>query len=143
MEYIGTLQVFNQNGKRGNPMSLYLEREDNGECRISLRLPQWAQLVGIGATPSKAAGDFEIKLKNAYPTPGAYDGPAWNGIKAEKPVPPKPPAPAPARAPAADSPATPQAEAAASATNSPVPGPTSPAAEAPGVPADDGSTKPA
>ena len=59
MEFIGTLQVFNQNGKRGNPMSLYLDREDNGECRISVRLLQWRHLVGIGATPSKAAGDFE------------------------------------------------------------------------------------
>jgi hypothetical protein len=143
MEFIGTLQVFNENGKRGNPMSLYLEHAENGEYRISPRLPQWAQLVGIGATPGKAAGDFEIKLKAAYPTPGAYDGPAWNGIKAEKPAQPKPPASAAPRAPAADSPAKPQADAAASATKSPVPGPTSPAAEAPGVSADDGSTKPA
>ena len=143
MELIGTLQFFNQNGKRGNPMSLFLDRTDNGECRISLRLPQWAQLVGIGATPSKAAGDFEIKLKNVYPAPGAYDGPAWNGIKAEKPAPPKPPAPAASGAPAPDSPAKPQADAAASGTKSIVPGPTSPAADAPGVPTDDGPTKPA
>jgi hypothetical protein len=143
MELIGTMQFFNQNGKRGNPMSLYLERADNGECRISLRLPQWAQLVGVGATPGKAAGDFEIKLKTSYPAPGAYDGPAWNGIKAEKPAPPKPPAPPSASAAAPDSPAKPQAEAAASASTSNVPGPTSPAADAPGVPNDDGPTKPA
>ncbi len=141
MEFIGTLQFFNQNGKRGNPIALYLERLDSGECRISIRLPPWHELVGTGSTPNKAAGDFEIKLKAAYPLPGAYDGPAWNGIKAEKPAPPKPPAPAAATK--VDSPAAPQAAAAASATKSAVPGPTSPAAEAPGVPAQDGSMKPA
>jgi hypothetical protein len=141
VELIGTLQFFNQNGKRGNPMALYLERTASGECRISLRLPQWRELVGIGATPSKAAGHFEIQLKTAYPSPGAYDGPAWNGIKAEKPAPPKP-----AGIPAttkADSPAEPQAAAAAASTKSSVPGPTSPGAESPGVPTEEGSTNPA
>jgi hypothetical protein len=141
MEFIGTLQFFNQNGKRGNPMSLYLERSNSGECSISIRLPQWRELVGVGATPNKAAGDFEVKLKSAYPLPGAYDGPAWNGIKAEKPVPPKPPAAAGAEK--ADSPAEPQAAAAASATKSTAPGPTSPAAEVPGVSTENGSMKPA
>jgi hypothetical protein len=141
MEFIGTLQFFNQNGKRANPMALYLERADNGEYRINIRLPQWGELVGVGATPNKAAGDFEIKLKSAYPLPGAYDGPAWNGIKAEKPAPPKPPASAAATK--VDSPAAPQAAAAASATKSAVPGPTSPAAEAPGVSTENGSMKPA
>ena len=141
MEFIGTLQFFNQNGKRGNPLALYLERIDGGECRISVRLPQWHELVGVGATPNKAAGDFETKLKSAYPLPGAYDGPAWNGIKAEKPAPPKPAAPSAAGK--AESPAEPQAAAAASATRSTVPGPTSPAAEAPGVSAENGSMKPA
>ena len=140
MEFIGTLQFFNQNGKRGNPLALYLDRLDNGECRISIRLPQWHELVGVGATPNKAAGDFEIKLKSAYPLPGAYDGPAWNGIKAEKPAPPKPPSGAD---PKVHSPAASQAAAAASATTSAVPGPTSPAAEAPGVPTENGSMKPA
>jgi hypothetical protein len=140
MEFIGTLQFFNQNGKRGNPLALYLERTDSGACRISIRLPQWHELVGVGPTPNKAAGDFEIKLKSAYPLPGAYDGPAWNGIKAEKPAPPKPPASG--AAPKVDSPAAPQAAAAASATPSAVPGPTSPAAEAPGVATENGSIKP-
>jgi hypothetical protein len=139
MEFIGTLQFFNQNGKRGNPMALYLGRSESGECRIRIPLPQWSELVGVGATPNKAAGDFEIKLKSAYPLPGAYDGPAWNGIKAEKPAPPKPPA----SGAAADSPAAPQAAAAASTTESAVPGPTSPAAEAPGVSAENDSMKPA
>ena len=141
MEFIGTLQFFNENGKRGNPMALYLERSDNGENRISVRLPQWHELVGVGATPNKAAGDFEVKLKSAYPLPGAYDGPAWNGIKAEKPAPPKPPAASPTTK--VDSPAAPQASAAASVTKSAVPGPTSPAAEAPGVATENGAVKPA
>jgi hypothetical protein len=92
MEFIGTVQFFFKNGKRANPLALYLEQLENSECRISARLPQWRHIVGVGATPNKAAGDFEIKLKQAVPEPGAYDGPAWNGIKAEKPVPPKPPA---------------------------------------------------
>ena len=91
MEFIGTVQFFNKNGKRANPLALYLEQLENSECRISARLPQWRHIVGVGATPNKAAGDFEIKLKQAVPETGAYDGPAWNGIKAEKPVPPKPP----------------------------------------------------
>lgn len=122
-------------------MALYLERTASGECRISLRLPQWLELVGIGPTPSKAAGDFEIHLKSAYPNPGAYDGPAWNGIKAEKPAPPKPPGtPATTKA---DSPAEPKAAAAATETKSSVPGPTSPSAEAPGVPTEEGSSNPA
>ena len=99
MEFIGTVQFFNKNGKRSNPLSLYLEQLENAECRISIRLPEWRHIVGIGATPNKAAGDFELKLKQAVPEAGAYDGPAWNGIKAEKPPPPKPP-PAPAAKPA-------------------------------------------
>jgi hypothetical protein len=138
MEFIGTLQFFNQNGKRGNPIALYLERVETGECQIRAQLPQWRDLVGVGTTPNKAAGDFETKLKATYPAPGAYDGPAWNGIKAEKPPPPKP-----AAAPKTDSPAEPQAAAAASATKSSVPGPTSPGAQAPGIPTAEGSTKPA
>jgi len=141
MEFVGTLQFFNQNGKRGNPIALYLERAENGECRISAQLLQWRELVGVGTSPNKAAGDFEMKLKAAHPTPGAYDGPAWNGIKAEKPSPPKPAIPA--AAPKADSPAEPQAEAAASTTKSSVPGPTSPGAQAPGIPTAEGSAKPA
>src|SRR2546430_17681641 len=90
MEFIGTLQFFNQNGKRGNPIALYLERAENGECRISAQLLQWRELVGVGAAPNKAAGDFGMELKVAHPGPGAYDGPAWNGSKAQKPSPPRP-----------------------------------------------------
>jgi hypothetical protein len=94
MELVGTIQFFDSNGKRSNPIALFLDNAQ-GEYRISWRLPQWRPVIGAGATPNKAAGDFEAKLKAAFPEPGAYDGPSWNGIKAEKPVPPKP-APAPA-----------------------------------------------
>ena len=75
MEFIGTLQFFNQNEKRGNPIALYLKHMETGECQIRAQLPQWRDLVGVGATPNKAAGDFEIKLKAAHPAPAAYDGP--------------------------------------------------------------------
>jgi hypothetical protein len=104
MEFIGTVQFFNNNGKRGNPIALYLERFDTGECRITSRVPAWRHLVGIGVTPNKAAGDFELKLKETVPDSGAYDGPAWNGIKAEKPAPAKPGPAVPVPKPAAPSP---------------------------------------
>ena len=90
MEFIGTVE-FSENGKRGNPVALYVQQQD-GEYRISSRLPQWTHIVGTGATVNKAAGDYELRLKAAAPT-AVYDGPAWNaGIKAEKPASPKPPA---------------------------------------------------
>jgi hypothetical protein len=98
MDFVGTVQFFDRNEKRNNPVSLFLENLQ-GESRISSRLPRLRHIVGVGATPNKAAGDFEGKLKAAFPEPGAYDGPSWNGIKAEKPSPPKP-APAPGTTPA-------------------------------------------
>jgi hypothetical protein len=139
MEFIGTVQFFHKNGKRENPTALFLERLEGGECRIGARVPQWRHVIGVGATPNKAAGDFEIKLKAVLPEAGAYDGPAWNGIKAEKPVPPKATPSAPASKP--QSPAEPMAEAEAAVVKTPVPGPTSPSAETPGVPS--GGTNPA
>jgi hypothetical protein len=120
MEFIGTVQFFNKNGKRSNPLALYLEQGENSECRISARLPQWRHIVGVGATPNKAAGDFEIKLKQAVPETGAYDGPAWNGIKAEKPAPPKPPS-----ATASKPPSTSDMPSAPPASSTPVPAPAS------------------
>src|SRR5207244_11485904 len=96
-EFVGTVQLW-PNGARGNPVALYLEKLENGECRISARLPAWRHVVGVGATVNKAAGNYEVRLKAAVPADGAYEGPYWNsGIKAEKPAPTKP------------APATPQA----------------------------------
>src|SRR5207245_2605157 len=83
-------------GAGGNPVALYLEKLEDGECRITARLSEWRHVVGVGATVNKAAGNYELSLKAAVPADGAYEGPYWNsGIKAEKPAPPKP-APAPA-----------------------------------------------
>jgi len=94
-EFVGTVQFW-LTGARGNPVALYLEKLENGECRISARLSEWRHVVGVGATVNKAAGNYELSLKAAVPADGAYEGPYWNsGIKAEKPAPPKP-APAPA-----------------------------------------------
>ena len=119
MDFVGTVQFFERKDKRGNPISLFLENA-HGESRIASRLPHLRHIVGIGATPNKAAGDFEAKIKAAFPEPGAYDGPSWNGVKAEKPLPPKPamaatttpaetpvaagPPPAPAASPGSDLP---------------------------------------
>ncbi len=89
MEFIGTVQ-FRANGARGNPIALIMEQVE-GEYRIASRLPQWRHIVGTGTTANKAAGNFEVNLKAALPSEGAYEGPYWNGgVKAEKPVPPKP-----------------------------------------------------
>ena len=94
-EFVGTVQLW-PNGARGNPVALYLEKLENGECRISARLPEWRHVVGVGATVNKAAGNYELNLKAAVPADGAYEGPYWNsGIKAEKPAPPKPAAATP------------------------------------------------
>ena len=139
MEFIGTVQFFNKNGKRANPMALYLERTPSGEYCIRPTLPQWRHLVGSGMTPNKAAGDFEIKLKGACPDAGAYDGPAWNGIKAEKPVPPKPVTSAGSPQPV--SPGQPNADTAV-ATKPSVPDPTAAGAGLPGLPAGEEATKP-
>jgi hypothetical protein len=90
LEFVGTLQFW-PNGARGNPVALFMEKTESGECRIGARLPDWRHVVGIGATVNKAAGNYELNLKAAVPGEGAYEGPYWNaGIKAEKPAPPKP-----------------------------------------------------
>ena len=94
-EFVGTVQFW-PNGARGNPVALYMEKLENGECRISARLPEWRHVIGVGATVNKAAGNYELNLKAAEPADGAYEGPYWNsGIKAEKPAPPKPAAATP------------------------------------------------
>jgi hypothetical protein len=90
IEFVGTVQFW-PNGERGNPVALFMEKTESGECRISARLPDWRHVVGVGATVNKAAGNYELNLKAAAPAEGAYEGPYWNaGIKAEKPAPPKP-----------------------------------------------------
>jgi hypothetical protein len=105
-EFVGTVQFW-PNGVRGNPVGLFMEKLESGECRISTRLPKWRHLVGIGATVNKAAGNYELNLKAAAPAEGTYEGPYWNGgIKAEKPAPPKP-VPVPSSAGGGSSPAEP------------------------------------
>src|SRR5712692_4195840 len=96
IEFVGTVQFW-PNGVRGNPVALFMEKTESGECRIGARLPDWRHVVGVGATVNKAAGNYELNLNAAAPAEGAYEGPYWNdGIKAEKPAPPKPAAaPAP------------------------------------------------
>lgn len=90
LEFVGTVQFW-PNGVRGNPVALFMEKTESGECRISARLPDWRHVVGVGATVNKAAGNYDLKLKAAASADGAYEGPYWNdGIKAEKPAPPKP-----------------------------------------------------
>ena len=90
LEFVGSVQFW-PNDVRGNPVALYMEKLENGECRISARLPEWRHIVGVGATVNKAAGNYELNLKAAVPAAGAYEGPYWNsGIKAEKPATPKP-----------------------------------------------------
>lgn len=120
MEFIATVQ-FRENGARGNPVSIFMEQQD-GEVRITFRLPQWKHIVGVGATANKAAANFETNLKAALPSEDAYEGPYWNGgVKPEKPAPPKP---VTAAAPVAKPASSPVEEAA-----SPPPMPTAPPAE--------------
>jgi hypothetical protein len=108
VEFVGTVQFW-PNGVRGNPVGLFMEKLESGECRISARLPEWRHLVGLGATVNKAAGNYELTLKAAAPAEGAYEGPYWNGgIKVEKPAPPKPiTAPSSAGGGLADAPSAP------------------------------------
>ena len=125
VEFVGTVQFW-PNGVRGNPVGLFMEKLESGECRISARLPEWRHLVGIGATVNKAAGNYEMNLKAATPAEGAYEGPYWSGgIKAEKPAPPKP-APAPSSAGGGSSP-TEQGTSAPAASTGPPAMPPSPA----------------
>lgn len=101
LEFVGTVQFW-PNGVRGNPVALFMEKTVSGECRISARLPDWRHVVGVGATVNKAAGNYELNLKAAVRAEDAYEGPYWNdGIKAEKPAPPKPAAAAPTAPPPA------------------------------------------
>ena len=101
LEFVGTVQFW-PNGVRGNPVALFMEKQESGECRISASLPGWRHIAGVGATVNKAAGNYELTLKAAVAAEGAYEGPYWNGgIKAEKPAPPKPAVPPPTPAPGA------------------------------------------
>lgn len=96
LTFVGTVQFW-PNGARGNPVALYMDQSEHGAYRITVRLPDWTHVVGTGATVNKAAGNYELNLKAAASATGAsYEGPYWNdGIKAEKPAPPKPAAVAP------------------------------------------------
>jgi len=89
LTFVGTVQFW-PNGARGNPVALYMDQSERGEYRITVRLSDWTHVAGTGATVNKAAGNYELNLKAAIPATGAYEGPYWNdGIKAEKPAPPK------------------------------------------------------
>ncbi len=72
-EFVGTVQIW-PNGARGNPVALYLEKLENGECRISARLSEWRHVVGVGATVNKAAGNYELSLKAAVASPAETCG---------------------------------------------------------------------
>ena len=103
LEYVGTLHIF-LGPYRGNPISIYLRRAEAG-CQIAPRVYPWSEVVGAGATPNKAAADFEDKWKAGGIAQDMYDGPHWEGgIKPERPAPPKPAAPA---KPATAAPSTP------------------------------------
>ena len=92
LEYVGTLHIF-LGPYRGNPISIYLRRAEAG-CQIAPRVYPWSEVVGAGATPNKAAADFEDKWKARGVSPDMYDGPHWEGgIKPERPAPPKPAVP--------------------------------------------------
>lgn len=91
LEYVGNVHIF-LGPYRGNPISLYLTRRENG-CEIAPKIYPWNEVIGKGETPNKAAADFEEKWKTKGLTPEMYTGPAWEGgIKPERPAPPKPPA---------------------------------------------------
>jgi hypothetical protein len=133
VEFVGSVQFW-PHGARGNPVALYMEKLENGECRISARLPEWRHIVGVGATVNKAAGNYELNLKAAVPADGSYEGPYWNsGVKAEKPSPAKPAA---ATAPAGGDP-SPVASDGATGTRTP-PAPTG----TPSVPPQGGAPAP-
>ncbi len=89
LEYVGNVHII-FGPYRGNPISLYLSRNDNS-CRISPRVYPWNEVVGEGDSPNRAAADFEEKWKAKGLAPEMYTGPHWDGIKPEKPAPPKPP----------------------------------------------------
>ncbi|MGH7255033.1 MAG: hypothetical protein ACREI3_04580 [Nitrospirales bacterium] len=121
-EYVGNVHII-LGPYRGNPISLYLTRTDR-TCRIAPRVYPWNDTFGEGETPNKAAADFEERWKAKGLAADMYTGPHWDGVKPEKPAPPKPAAKPAAPAAAAGQPAATQAQPA----NSPRPaGVTSPA----------------
>jgi hypothetical protein len=101
LEYVGSIHIF-LGPYRGNPISIYLRRTENG-CQVGPRIYPWNEVIGRGETPNKAAADFEDKWKSRGMAPDMYDGPNWEGgIKPERPAPPKPAAsPKPAGTPGA------------------------------------------
>ena len=91
LEYAGSVHIY-LGPYRGNPIALYLKRTETG-CQIGPKAYPWNDVVGSGATPNKAAADFEEKWKTKGLPTDMYSGPSWEGgIKPEKPAPPKPPA---------------------------------------------------
>jgi hypothetical protein len=96
LEYVGCVHIY-LGPYRGNPIALYLKRSETN-CQIGPKVYPWNDVVGTGATPNKAAADFEEKWKAKGLAADMYSGPSWEGgIKPEKPAPPKPPvAPKPA-----------------------------------------------
>ena len=92
--FVGTVHLF-QGPSKSNPVSLYARKEGDTYV-VSPVVDPWKTVIGKGVTINKAAGDFEITWK-AQPIPAEqYTGPHWEeGIKAEKPPPPKPAAPPP------------------------------------------------
>ena len=91
LEYVGSVHIF-LGPYRGNPIALYLKQTDAG-CQIGPQAYPWNVVVGTGATPNKAAADFEEKWKMKGLSADMYSGPSWEGgIKPERPAPPKPPA---------------------------------------------------
>ncbi|WP_447978893.1 hypothetical protein [Candidatus Nitrospira bockiana] len=128
LEYVGNVHIF-LGPYRGNPIALYLRKGPTG-CEISPRVYPWNEIIGKGETPNRAAADFEEKWKANGLSPEMYTGPTWDGVKPEKPAPPKPAA-APKPAPAAGGGATSSAGSAPSPTPpEPKPATSAPKAEA-------------
>ncbi len=98
-EYVGNIHIF-LGPYRGNPIALYLMRGE-GTCHIAPKVYPWNEVVGVGETPNRAAFDFEEKWKaTGRLAADMYDGPSWEGVKPEKPAPPKPATPPKPAAPA-------------------------------------------
>jgi hypothetical protein len=98
LEYVGNIHIF-LGPYRGNPIALYLHR-DSDSVQIAPKVYPWSEVIGKGATPNRAAADFEEKWKHRGLAPEMYTGPHWEGgIKPEKPTPPKPTPPKPAAEP--------------------------------------------
>jgi hypothetical protein len=119
LEYVGSVHIF-LGPYRGNPIALYLKRTES-TCQIGPKVYPWNEVVGTGATPNKAAADFEDKWKAKGLSADMYSGPSWEGgIKPEKPAPPKPPAaPKSASSPSATGSSTPTASGPAEPGSSP------------------------